>query len=125
MTSRIYEQRDAAFAKVAAYVVLKDGERVALVQFKHGQSVTAYVHWIGVEMTKGRANGGGYDRSSAAVRDAVAKRVKASLAGLGEFEHLQDPVGFAAFAAASLEGDKGAGWERCLRDAGFTVLQAV
>ena len=117
----IYDQHKAAFARVEAYVILKDGERVATIAFKFPADgagrLYAYVHWIGLEMVRGFAAGGGYDKRSAACRDAM-RHLKggdnrgAALAG--------DP-----FAGALIEGCNGAGWDRCLRDAGFTVLQAV
>ena len=114
----IYDQHKAAFARVEAYVILKDGERVATIAFKlpadGAGRLYAYVHWIGLDMARGFAGGGGYDKRSAACH--VAARHK-----LPDFAVLS----YAAFRRALIEGDNGAGWDRCLRDAGFTVLQAV
>ena len=114
----IYDQHRSAFANVSAYVVLKDGDRVATVAFKFGASVTAYVHWIGVEMQKGRAGGGGYDRQSAAVAASVRKIPDDVTGRAGDAEAR------AAFIDASHDRD-GRHWNDRLRDAGFTVLQAV
>lgn len=73
MSKDIYDQFDAAFRHVEAYAILKDGRPVARIALKHGGAVTAFVHWIGLEMTSGRAGGGGYDRASAAVAAAARK----------------------------------------------------
>lgn len=123
MTSKIYDQHDAAFRNVSAYVVLKDGKPVAKVAFKFGGAVTAYVHWLGLEMTRGQAGGGGYDRQSAAVAYAARKAIAA---------HANDEwreAGQAEFACAAFfkacERDAGQHWDGALRDAGFTVVQAV
>lgn len=71
--TNVYDKHDAAFRNVSAYAILKDGKHVANITLKHGNAVTAFVHWIGLEMTTGRAGGGGYDRASAAVSDAARK----------------------------------------------------
>lgn len=113
----IYTQHTAAFASVAAFVILnRAGERVATVALKFPRDgagrLYAYVHWIGVEMKRGHANGYGYDKRSAAVADA-ARRI--------EWPIDTDAAAFAA--AAMLDG--GADWTRAVENAGFTVLQAV
>jgi hypothetical protein len=119
----IYEQHDAAFANVAAFVIAKDGEKVATIAFKlprDGASrLYAYVHWLGVAMVRGYAGGYGYDKRSAACSDAAGKMIKLP----------RDPdesrgVGFHAFRMA-LFADDGDDWDRRLRDAGFDVLRAV
>src|SRR4051812_8286161 len=73
----IYDQHKAAFANVSAFVVLKDGERVATVAIKFPRDgagrLYAYVHWIGLEMVRGSATGYGYDKRSAAVSSAAGK----------------------------------------------------
>ncbi|MBX9932725.1 MAG: hypothetical protein K2Y56_14475 [Methylobacterium sp.] len=123
----IYAQHRKAFANVSAYVVLKDGERVATVAFKFGNTVTAYVHWIGTKMARGRAVGGGYDRQTAAVQMAV-KNAKAQMD-----DAAQDPMihtnaqarALGDFRFAVLAGDDGQTWARNLEKAGFTVLSAV
>ena len=122
----IYERHRAAFKNVAAFVICKDGWRVATIAFKHGNAVTAYVHWIGMEMVSSRAGGGGYDRRSGACNDASRKL----LAMFQGPQTVPDRVralegGFQAFNEALKDGASGASWDRCLTDAGFTVLQAV
>ena len=117
--SRIYEQHDAAFSQVSAFVVLKSGERVATIAFKIGNAVTAYVHWIGVEMVRGVANGGGYDRRSAACGTA-ARKIPDDVTG----REPDQGASRLAFVDALHDRD-GRDWQARLRDAGFTVLQAV
>lgn len=124
----IYDQHKAAFARVEAYVILKDGERVATIAFKFPADgagrLYAYVHWIGLEMVRGFAGGGGYDKRSSACHVAARHKLPIGLDAKTGCEvdprHEYNP-----FRRALIEGDNGAGWDRCLRDAGFTVLQAV
>lgn len=124
--TKIYDQHSAAFAQVEAHVVLKDGKRVATIAFKFPRDgagrLYAYVHWLGLEMVRGQASGGGYDKRSAACRDAFTLMRLDD--GSPEFMRAQ-AAGYGPFRFAMLNGDNGAGWDRCLRDAGFTVLQAV
>ncbi len=128
MLSSIYDKHRAAFATAAAYTVMRGPDRVATIAVKFGAAVTVYAHWIGIEMTAGRAGGGGYDRVSAAASAAAAK-MPAELPGDtfadGTPHHPEDERdAYRAFRAALL-ADDGLGWERRLRDAGFTVWQAV
>lgn len=55
--TKIYEQHDAAFSRVSAYVVARNGERVATIAFKFPADgagrLWAYVHWLGLEMVRG------------------------------------------------------------------------
>ena len=116
----IYAQHTAAFASVSAFVILNQaGERVATVAIKFPRDgagrLYAYVHWLGVEMKRGHANGYGYDKRSAAVADAARK--------------IQWPIdlganGPDAFAEAATR-DGGEDWTRAVEKAGFRVLQAV
>ena len=115
----IYEQHDAAFAHVSAYVIAKDGERVATISFKFPRDgaggLYAYVHWLGLEMVRGHAKGADYDKRSAAC-DAAARKIT--------FKHGEKPAYLDRFVAA-LAKDDCMGWDRRLRDAGFEVWQAV
>ncbi|MFY9292806.1 MAG: hypothetical protein WAP03_19245 [Methylorubrum rhodinum] len=119
MPADIYAQRDRAFAQVSAYVVCKNGERVATVAIRRVQSVTAFIHWIGLEMVAGRTNGGGYDMASAACGAAARKAITTIKV---------DPkdVNFPrATFFRELRDDDGRNWIRRLEDAGFQVFQAV
>lgn len=131
----IYEHHQKAFARVSAYVVLKNGERVATIAFKFPADgagrLYAYVHWLGIPMVRGYAGGYGYDKRSAAVANAVRKgdlvsSVKARADELKiaptDGRPWHDHV--AAFVDA-LEKDSGSYWNDRLTSAGFTVLQAV
>ena len=116
----IYEQHRNAFRQVEAYVVLRNGERVATIAFKRPRDgagrLYAYVHWRGTPMARGWADGGGYDKYTAACATAVKRIARKADA--------PNPDGWAAFSAA-LWADTGPTWNDQLRRAGFTVLQAV
>ena len=123
MTTNIYDQHNASFPLVSAYVVLHDGARVATVAHKFPRDgagrLYAYVHWLGVPMVRGYAGGGGYDKRTAACASA-ARKLPANL-----------PSGYDANAAAYgrfidvMRADGGLDWATALTGAGFTVLQAV
>lgn len=119
--SDIYKQHQAAFKSVSAYVVFKNGERVATIAFKFPKDgagrLYAYVHWIGTPMARGFANGYGYDKRTAAVASAAEKHCN-NLTAM----HPNDTA--RAFWRA-LEADRGPTWDSALREAGFTVWQAV
>jgi hypothetical protein len=120
--SNIYNQHAASFRQVSAFVILKGADRVATVAIKFPADgagrLTAYVHWIGVEMVRGFASGYGYDKRSAACANA-AKRIPDDVTGrAGDAESRQ------AFIDA-LGDDNGHDWTRRLESAGFTVIQAV
>jgi len=117
MTTDIYRQHDAAFRQTSAYIIAKDGARVATVALKHGTAVTAYVHLFGVEMVKGIARGGGYDRASAAVATAIGK-IRASGDDTAVNAHR---IALRLAVAGMDAGD----WRRELERQGFTVWQAV
>ena len=123
--SNIYDQHTSAFSDVSAYVILKDGERVATVAIKYpsrGEGrLWAYLHVIGLPMVRSYVAGCGFDKRSAAVTSA-ARMVQAPKS---EYT-TSDDVALAQFwndLAPSL--DKGHEWTRALELAGFTVLQAV
>lgn len=121
MAKDIYDQHKAAFSNVSAYVILKDGQRVATIAFKFPKDgasrLWAYVHWFGVPMVRGYAGGYGYDKRTAAC--AIAARHIPQLD-----DNHGDHVGHHAFITA-LEKDGGHNWDTQLRNAGFEVLQAV
>ena len=124
----IYDQHQKAFPRVSAYVIAKDGERVATIAFKFpvdgAGRLYAYVHWFGVTMVRGFAGGYGYDKRSAAVANAVIKMKLDDR----EDRHRDDegaPVTDRAEFIDALFADSGHYWDRRLQDAGFTVWQAV
>lgn len=125
--NKIYDQHDAAFKNVSAFVVMENGERVATVAFKFPADgagrLYCYFHVIGLAMVRGTANGYGYDKKSAAFADAAAKQYEVKL------ESWQDITAYdGEYAIAKRMRDcltDGASWDGDLRNAGFTVLQAV
>jgi hypothetical protein len=125
--SDIYAQFDAAFSRVSAFAILKDGELVAKVALKFPADgagrLYAYVHWLGIEMTRGMAGGYGYDKRSAAVSDAAAKAIKAH--ANDERQEATDSTFHRATFFRELAAINGGDWARVLEGAGFTVIQAV
>lgn len=130
----IYDQHDAAFARVSAFVICRDGGRVATVALKFPADgagrLYAYVHWLGLPMVRGFAGGYGYDKRTAAVQTAAksiplgAAFSKAQETGLEYCEGRPWYEAFPAFREA-LQGADGTSWDRALEKAGFTVWQAV
>jgi len=127
--TKIYDQHDAAFQNVSAYVVMRGADRVATIAFKFPRDgagrLYSYVHWIGLEMVRGRASGYGYDKRSAAC-SVAAKNLLATFQAPRKAREraLALDAGFKEFTAA-LATDGGKIWDSELRDAGFTVWQAV
>ncbi|WP_426050363.1 hypothetical protein [Brevundimonas sp. SL161] len=125
----VYDQHQSAFARVSAFVILKDDERVATVALKFPADgagrLWAYVHLIGVEMVRAHADGFGYDKRSAAVSAAIAK-IPAPSDDKGRnpewLAKMNANRAALIIAAATMESH---GHESALRSAGFTVLQAV
>lgn len=108
----VYDQHNATFLNVSAYVVVKGAQRVATIAFKNGTACQVFAHWIGSTMIRAMAGGGGYDRHSSACAEAARKA---------------DPRGNADAKAFwdALAIDGGSDWSHELERAGFTVLQAV
>jgi hypothetical protein len=122
----IYDLHTKAFQRVSAYVIARDGERVATIAFKFPADgagrLYAYVHWVGVPMVRGFAGGYGYDKRTAACASAIGKLMARPLTAEQAAEMTID--GLPAFESA-LATDRGPTWETALREAGFTVWQAV
>ena len=117
----IYDQHEATFRNVSAYVILDaNNQRVATIAFKYASAVTCYLHIIGLEMTRGRAGGGGYDRKSASAYDAVMKTMLKDDTENHQYYALVDKIKTALTA-----GNGASHWDAALHQAGFTVLQAV
>lgn len=120
----IYEQHDKAFASVSAYVVLKDGNKVATIALKFPRDgagrLYSYVHWIGSPMVRGFAVGYGYDKRSAAVSMAIRHMTVVKNTDPTS-PAMDDQITF----MRSLAKDDGYYfYDKLIRD-GFTVLQAV
>lgn len=131
--SNIYKQHDAAFANVSAFVILnKSGERVATIAFKFPRDgagrLWCYAQWMGLEMARGFAAGGGYDKQSAAAASAARKLPEmdhTSTYSDGTPHHTTEELAQYVQFLAALGDDNGHQWDSRLRDAGFTVLRAV
>lgn len=125
----IYEQHDASFQNVAAYVVAKDGERVATIAFKYPRDgagrLYAYVHWLGYEMVRGQASGYGYDKHSAACADASRKMRSQKSTNNREGAMFAEPGSDADKFINAIGTDGGHYWNDYLRQAGFDVWQAI
>lgn len=121
MTRNVYDQHRATFSSVSAWCVIDaKGERIASVAIKYGNRVLAYVHVFGGPMVRGHADGGGYDKCTAAVLHAINK---IKLADYGDAATFGEYVAHAkAFQALR---DNGSDWTRQLQDAGFRVYSAV
>lgn len=121
--TKIYEQFDTAFKNIRAAVITdKSGNMVAKVCFKFGNAVTCYLHIFGLEMARGVASGGGYDRKSSAAYSAVG-RIKLPALSDERFEHFR--ALHIQFADALAKGAEGSSWDRALIEAGFNVLFAI
>ena len=127
--SDIYKQHEAAFANVSAYVVVRDGMRIATIAFKFPQDgagrLYVYVHWLGYPMVRAFANGYGYDKRSAACSAAGHKMRGQKSDDTHEGAMFAEPGSAADQFMAALGPDDGMGWDRRLREAGFEVWQAV
>lgn len=118
--SDIYAIHQKAFSGVAAWVILDDAEQlVARVAFTYGKSglrTTCYFHILGEQMQRAFANGGGYDKASAAASFAAARIAKAT--------PKSDKAHIIGAMATALKDD-GNSWDRALSAAGFRVIQAL
>lgn len=125
MANDIYDKHRAAFRNVSAYVILKNGERVATIAFKFPKDgasrLWAYVHWLGVPMVRGYAGGYGYDKMTAACASAARRIPALDVDSITHVERRKDQEAF----ITALEQDGGHNWDTTLRNAGFDVLQAV
>ena len=123
MSKSIYDLHRSAFSNVSAYVVMKEGNRVASIAFKFpkdgASKLWAYVHWYGVPMVRGSATGYGYDKGSAACASA-AMRIAHLPEDYPKFQR-ENQLSF----LSALVKDSGETWETQLRKAGFEVYQAV
>lgn len=132
MTSNIYDQHDAAFWQVSAYVVVGPDDRTlaARIAFKHPpkghgeRRVWCYLHVLGSPMVRGKASGCGYDKRSAAIGDAARKlafdQPDTVVDRLDARQHALLDIRHAILAGA----DSGT-WQRNLEDAGYRVFTAA
>lgn len=134
MATDIYDMHAKAFDRVSAYVIARDGEKVATVAFKFPADgagrLYAYAHWLGLPMQRAFAGGYGYDKRTAAcvtvarLMDPDAADNAAKEIGPAYCDGRPWLTHYRAFVAA-LRTDDGYDWTRNLEKAGFTVWQAV
>lgn len=129
MKPAIYEQHDAAFRSVNAYVIVRNRERIATVAIKYprdgGVRLYAYVHFLGMPMVRGLAGGGGYDKRSAAVEDAMRKIDPDYFIGPDGNNGEKERRDCARFRNAVLKARDGTDWQKAMAAAGYKVFQAV
>jgi hypothetical protein len=130
--TKIYDQHDNAFSHVSAYVILKDGEHVAKIALKFPKdgagNLYAYVHYLGLEMVRDFAGGYGYDKKSAAVTHAATKiepYLVEDPTQQWQIDYAEKINAVMAEFKAALSDIGGKDWDNALRDAGYTVLNAV
>jgi hypothetical protein len=125
----IYDQHDAAFNNVSAFVIMKEGERVATVAFKFPRDgagrLWCYLHVLGLPMVRGYAGGYGYDKRSAAFLDAARKQTAVKLKSWQSAEGYEKERATAEAFYNAVATRDGYEWNRNLTDAGFVALQAV
>src|SRR5574337_1185668 len=117
--TNIYDLHSKAFDNVSAYVICKDGERVATVAFRFPRDgagrLWCYLHVLGVPMVRAYASGYGYDKKSAACV-AASHKVEA-YTGEDRVNCPKDAETRDAICNA-LSHDGGMCWDRYLLDAG-------
>lgn len=120
-SNKTYAAFDRAFASVSAFAISKGGRTVGRVAFKTGASVTVFLQLWGSAMTQGRASGGGYDRSTAAVETAAEK--------LGREEIPSDPRAAAErvriIAALTDPKQDGRQWDHRLERMGYSITTII
>lgn len=116
--TNIYDKKNKAFSNCSGYIVMYNGEPVATVAFKWGNTgnVRVFLHWIGLVMTEGNAGGGGYDKASAAMQQAARKTVIDS--------DSPDAENARNFIRAIMSND-GNDWNTNLRKHGFIVQGVI
>ncbi len=131
--TNIYDQHSSAFSNVSAFVILKNGERVATVAFKFPKDgagrLYCYLHIIGLEMVRGMAGGYGYDKKSAAfdyaTREVKPYNLDKSLTHQDYIDHKNHLNALRDRFQDVAKNMGGKDWQDALRDGGFTVLRAV
>ena len=108
-----YAAFDRAFSNVSAYVLIHDGAPVGRVAFKHGASVQCFAQIWGSDMSRGRAGGGGYDRTTAAAEQAIER--------MGGGDTRPDAQAHVDAIKAAMGGQDGKRWTQRVEDAGYTV----
>ncbi len=113
----VYEQHRQAFRDVSAYVVMRDGDKVATVAFKRTSNgagkIYCYLHVVGAEMVRAHAWN---DKHTEAMRRAI---------GLVKPDNEDVRAQQLAGAFRNAVTDNGSNWSQDLSRAGFIIWQAV
>lgn len=114
---KIYEQFDAATAKIHAYAIFKGADYIGRIVVKYPKDgasrLFVYVQQWGYVMVRGYAGGCGYDKVGAAISSAYDNAKK-------EFKDNLPPL-FAALESVTYDGQ----WRRNLESCGFTVHNVI
>ena len=126
--TKIYQQHDAAFNRVSAYAITKDGRHIGNINLKYPQDgagrVYAYIHCFGYEMQRDYASGYGYDKRDSAIKSAMRKVRAVIMAGEARNDNNENAFLF-AFAMNSA-GSIGSGdWDQAFEKQGFQIWRAI
>lgn len=115
MSRTIYEQFDAAFSRVSAFTIHRDGRFIGRIAFKYpsdgASRLQCFAQVWGGPMTRAAVGGYGYDKATAAAYRAV--------------QALTEETDDTYALKAALATDGGERWMRQLEAGGLTVCQAI
>jgi len=126
----VYNWSARAFRGVRAWVIVEkySGKHIANVSMKYPQDgsgrLYVYLHIIGLDMVRGSAAGGGYDKGSAAMEKAT-EAVKAPAFELLENERYCTIDRHRRTIADTMAKNGGWAWQDRIEAAGYAVFQAV
>lgn len=120
--SKIYDRFDSATSNLSAVGIVRDGHAVGRIVIKFGAAATAYVQIWGAAMVSGRAGGGGYDKATAAVADAVRKL---SVDQVDERRGIERAAMERLCEAFADNGAGGTRWMNRLEDRGFVLVNVI
>ena len=119
MSKSIYEAFDATTRNLSAYAIFGGANSVGRVIFTRARSGCRTTCWLqiwGAPMVKGIANGGGYDKDSAAFIHAADKL---------RIERDDDAKAAEYLSAFSGVLDNGRRWKDQLEEVGYTVQHVI
>lgn len=127
--TKIYEQFDAAFSHVSAFVLMTDGKQIGKIAFKFPKDgagrLYCYFHFHGAEMCRGMAGGYGYDKKSAAVQDAIRHLKDYEPACAGFDDHARNMQEGINLFRTMFKDIGGKDWSDVFRDNNIQVLRAI
>ena len=121
MTKTVYEQFDAAFGRVAAYTLHRDGRFIGRIAFKYPADgagrLQCFAQVWGGAMTRATAGGYGYDMATAAAYRAVQALLHDGRSDTSRADTIA--------LQQALASDGGRRWTDQLINAGFRVAHAI